>query len=359
MPKRRPWHKAAMHYIRRGHLYFGLFLLPWVILYGITAFLFNHPGAFSDAPAATFSSADLTGTPMASIPSSRELAAIVVAALQKRAPEGTTYTLLEPEKAKYNREFAFANVKVEGQELNILMDMTGAGGTIRSRPTAAPKQTPERAPFAVGNRPNGGPGGGRGGRQGNGGPGGRGGAGERGGGSRGERGGGERGGSRSEDALTLDDPLHERVKAAVPVVLEKHGFSAGEITVTSVPDLVFFMSDGQKNWTVNYNALNGSVSGQAADAATESEQLSVRRFLTRLHTTHGYPGETNAKWFWAVIVDAMAFIMVFWGLSGVLMWWQIKAARWLGALILCTSVIAATLAGLGMHELLQTAGGGR
>lgn len=33
--------------IRRIHLYSGLFLLPWVLLYGMTAFLFNHPNALS------------------------------------------------------------------------------------------------------------------------------------------------------------------------------------------------------------------------------------------------------------------------------------------------------------------------
>ncbi len=33
--------------IRRIHLYSGLFLVPWVLLYGVTAFLFNHPDALS------------------------------------------------------------------------------------------------------------------------------------------------------------------------------------------------------------------------------------------------------------------------------------------------------------------------
>ena len=31
--RRRPLHKRAVHVIRRGHLYCGLFLLPWVLLY--------------------------------------------------------------------------------------------------------------------------------------------------------------------------------------------------------------------------------------------------------------------------------------------------------------------------------------
>ena len=37
-----------MRLVRRVHLYSGLFLVPLVLLYGVTAFLFNHPAAFSE-----------------------------------------------------------------------------------------------------------------------------------------------------------------------------------------------------------------------------------------------------------------------------------------------------------------------
>ena len=30
-----PRRKRALHWIRRGHLYFGLFLFPWALLYGV------------------------------------------------------------------------------------------------------------------------------------------------------------------------------------------------------------------------------------------------------------------------------------------------------------------------------------
>jgi hypothetical protein len=306
-------------------------MLPWVILYGVTAFLFNHPTAFSDAPSAAFSRAELAGTPMAAPPGPHELAPQVVAALQKRAPAGTTYALVEPERAKFTRDFAFATVKADGQDLNLLFHVNGGGGTVRSRTAAAPKPPAARAPFAVGGRP-GGPGGSA------------------------PRGGRGAVSPRSDDGLILDDPLHERVKASVPAVLERTGFPLGDVTVTSVPDLAFRMSDGEKVWNVTYNPQTGGVSGQPADAAPEPDPLSTRRFLLRLHLAHGYPGEVNAKWVWAVVVDAMAFIMVFWGASGLLMWWQIKATRRLGAVLVVVSAVAATVVGLGMHELLAAAG---
>ncbi|HVJ88034.1 MAG TPA: hypothetical protein VM452_20385, partial [Caulifigura sp.] len=45
----RHWNRM-MRVVRRVHLYSGLFLFPWVMLYGVTALLFNHPGAMPDVP---------------------------------------------------------------------------------------------------------------------------------------------------------------------------------------------------------------------------------------------------------------------------------------------------------------------
>lgn len=333
--KRRPLRKRVMHAVRRAHLYFGLFLLPWAVLYGVTGFLFNHPTAFADAPSVTFGAGELAGTPMGTPAKPSEVAEQVVKALNERAPGDHKYELVEPEKAKYTRDFAFATVKTEGQEVSLLFDVNRPGGTVRSKAAAPPPKEVEKAPFAV-----------TGGKAAGGNP--------KGGGMRAERGGakGEPTHNHAATGLQLADPLHERVKASVPTVLERTGFPAGDVTVTSVPDLSFRMSDGAKVWAVTYNAQTGAVGGAPLEAAAPPEELSTRRFLTRLHLAHGFPGDTNAKWFWAVIVDAMAFVMVFWGVSGVFMWWQIKATRLLGFLVLLLSACAATALGFGMHDLL-------
>ena len=101
------------------------------------------------------------------------------------------------------------------------------------------------------------------------------------------------------------------------------------------------MSDGAKTWVVTYNSQTGSVNGKPADDPEPVEEFSTRRFLTRLHLAHGYPGSPDTRWFWAVLVDAMSFVLVFWGASGIFMWWQIKATRKLGLLILLLSLVAA------------------
>jgi hypothetical protein len=327
-PTRRPLGKAVMMWVRRGHLYFGLFLFPWAVLYGVTAFLFNHPTAFSEQPTTSFGKEALAGTPLESPPSPDAVAEQVVAKLNETQKPEVPYTLGGP--ARFGgREFAVASVKADGQTVSVFLDLKAGGGTVRSTPTRERKE-PEKAPFAVGSS---GPPVGRGGR----GPGGP--------------PGGGRGGLPRGEGVRLDDPLGERVKASVPTVLDRTGFPAGEVTVTSVPDVVFPVEAGGRTWTATYSPLTGGVSGTPADAKPETE-LGWRRFLLRLHTAHGYPGEANGRWFWALVVDAMAFTMCFWGLSGLVMWWQIKATRKAGAVVLALSAVAATSLGFAMHAAM-------
>lgn len=342
-----------MQFIRRSHLYLGLFLLPWVILYGVTAFLFNHPAAFSDqAPAVEFGKEALAGTPLAAPPKPADEAARVVEAINARSKDGAQYTLVEPESAKYARPFATVSARDGDREVTASLNVLGLGGSARVRTTPPPAET---APFAVGGRVGIAPGG----RGGPGGP--RGGGREPGGREGGDREGGREGGGRmgggrgGMEMLRVADSLHDRVKAAAPVALKQAGLAPGDVTVTSVPDLTFKISDGRKVWLASFNALAGSVSGRPADASAGGPELSARRFLTRLHTTHGYSDGVDYRWAWALIVDAMGFVMVFWGVSGLLMWWQLKATRRLGAVVVVLSIAAATWLGLGMHEMFTGA----
>lgn len=324
-PQRKPLRKRLLMWVRRGHLYFGLFLFPWAVLYGVTAFLFNHPTAFSDQPTATFSQGDLSGTPLETPCDPQAMADDVLAQLNALQKPTTPYHMAGP--AKFGgRDFAFATVKADGQTINILIDVKNGGGTVRSTPIRE-RQEPEKAPFATGRRIPTGP------RSGRSDP--------------------PRDDGRSE-GIQLAQPLHERIKASIPTILERTGFpTTGEITVTSVPDVVFPVTVDHRTWTASYNAMTGSVSGTTAETKPETE-LSVRRFLLRLHTAHGYPNELNGRWFWAIIVDVMAFTMCFWGLSGLLMWWQIKATRQLGFALLSISALAATALGIIMHTAMTS-----
>jgi hypothetical protein len=329
---RRSLVKALMMWVRRGHLYLGLFLFPWAILYGVTAFLFNHPTAFSDQPMKNFGKDALVGTSLETLPSPQTIAEQVVAKLNAAQQPETPYLLAGP--AKFGgREFAFASVKAQEQTVSLLLDLNNGGGIIRVVATRERKEV-EKAPFATGGSNS------SGGRPGRGpavAPG-------KGGAGRGES-------SSAGGAVRLDFSLAEQIKSAVPTILERSGFPTGEVTVTSLPDVVFPVEASGKTWTATYNPLTGAVSGTLASTGRESE-LTWRRFLLRLHLAHGYPGEINGRWFWALAVDAMAFTMCFWGLSGLVMWWQIKATRLPGAVVLVLSAAAATALGLAMHTAM-------
>jgi hypothetical protein len=271
----------------------------------------------------TFGHEVYAGTELEHIPSPTQQAEQVVAKLNALQQPARPYRLAGD--AKYTRDFAFATAKGDGTTINVLIDLKSGGGTIRTTRVVV-RQEPEQAPFATAAKnpsvmppdrtqpttPDTG---------------------------------------RGADAVHLDTPLHECVKNAVPTILDRSGVSGANITVTSVPEITFPIEAEGRLWSATYNAMTGAVKGTdpAAQAPTE---LSWRRFLLRLHTAHGYPGETNSRWFWAIIVDAMAFTMCFWGLTGLIMWWQIKATRVAGAVVLVLSGVAATALGFAMHSAM-------
>jgi hypothetical protein len=315
----RPLNRRLMHLIRRGHLYLGLFLFPWAVLYGVTAFLFNHPTAFSDQPTKSFSSNSLVGTPLEKRLSPNEQADQLVAKLNEEKKPITPFERVS--EAKYNRDFAFATIKAEGQTVSVLIDLKHGHGTVRSAPDK-PKVEVRQAPFVQSSPTS----------------------------SKRE--------SRSvapasPERYFINYPIRENIEASIPKILEEQRFPSGPVTVTSVPDVVFGLFAEGETWQASYNPLTGQLSATIT-SETSKPELSARRFLTRLHLLHGYPSETNARWFWAIIVDLMAFVMLFWGFSGLLMWWQIKATRRIGFVVLLTSAISAAALGVALYQSLTS-----
>jgi len=66
-------------------------------------------------------------------------------------------------------------------------------------------------------------------------------------------------------------------------------------------------------------------------------------FLERFHRRRGYATGYTLDTVWALSVDLVIVVMVFWALSGLWMWWEMKAARALGAV--------AVLGGAGLFAL--------
>ncbi len=307
------WISNAIQVARTTHLYAGLLLIPWVFLYGITGFLFNHPSWFSGQLHRDFGVSELAGTSLDGLPTAPEMARDVVAQFNERF--AARYELIQPERAALGRGGLNAAVELPDKTVyQLTIHANGSGGTIRpSRGGRAPGPGGypgvEAPPFAV-------PGG-----------------------------------------LLIRDSPFARMNQGLPSLLEHLDLTAANVLSVQMTPLTFFMKDGRQMWEVHYTAESGAVTGRPVNplTPTAAQAPSVRSFLTNLHKSHGYPAdETNVRSVWAVLVDIMSAIMLMWGATGLWMWWQIKKTRRLGGICLGISIAAATWIGIGMHGLMLT-----
>lgn len=317
----RPLTRRVLQLVRRGHLYLGLFLLPWALLYGVTGFLFNHPAAFSDSPIVYFDSQDLVGTELEKPPPLDEFAESLIDLLNVYNKTGAEWTVGEAPVRYSGRDTFVATVDSGARSFTFVLDPRTQSGFIRDDTTT--RSTGADAPFATSvlteqdesNRP------------------------------------GNEAAPATLGGLGDLESIVECIGRSASIVLERKGLPGGVATVTRAPDINFPVMVADGEWTASYNPVSRQVSGVRGEPAAE---LSWRRFLLRMHLSHRYPNTWNTKWLWALGVDAIALTLCFWGLSGLLMWWQIKATRRAGAAVLVVSLIAAIFLGLNMYNALTT-----
>lgn len=286
-------YNAGMKLVRRAHMYVGLFLVPFVLLYGLTAFLFNHPDWFSDRSVRLITTQDAAGTSLGSFPNASELSAQVIQAInQGRASRVSLSTAQAP---AYSRDLALTAKGAETEQV-IFLELEARTGSVRSAPAPKPVSQPAWARASV----------------------------------------------------PLDSPPAEVARTAVAAILKKWGRGPDEVKVRTPPELIFAVeSDDGTTWRATYNLQT-----EALTVRPWGPDLSTRRFLTAMHLACRYPSQINVQWCWAAIVDLMAVAMVFWGFSGLFMWWQMKSLRRLGAIVLAASLIGSILVAIGMHGLI-------
>lgn len=371
-PRGRSWFQPVMMFIRRSHLYLGLLLTPWALLYGVTGYLFNHPSHFSDGRSTSFGREAFQGTMWVPLPSAADAAQQVVMELNQRFSD-VELSLLSDEPPRYEGDFFVASAECEDRTVSVMLHRSGSGGSLREMPRPQARPEPAAAPFSVTPRDMPAGPGARGGRR---------------GGPRGERSGGlggremvgrEMGGSGAERSAgweaaegaaaaqprDREDPRRQPIRIAAgldqvvaPVLkpLAAH-FQLEQakpgLQLTSTPQLAFRAEGNGVAWDVRYEAASGAVTAERVDDTVAARPFSVRRMLTQLHSAHGYPFEIGPRWYWAVVVDLMSIVMVFWGVSGVVMWWQLRRLRWPGAAAMVVSLLAAGVLFTGMVQLLR------
>jgi hypothetical protein len=281
--------------IRRIHLYSGLFLVPWVLMYGVTGAMFNHLGLFPRIQIQPVDAATATASGMNEFPEAQSLAAQITEAIQKEAGSAKIQ-LPENPQAEFTNEISF-EVKNNGLQHVVYIDPVTHESWVGTMPknnedpqallpsirniklTPDPQETAHRAAAKL-----------------------------------------------LEQAGLLND------KDPKPFGWTKLNFLA---TVDGEPArITYVLNDGH----IDINRFTGD------------DGMPLRHFLLRMHTSHGQSPTWNGRSFWSLAVDTMAIAMVFWGISGIIMWWQIKRTRWIGAIIIGLSIVTATVMVMGLSD---------
>lgn len=299
-PAGRPLRKRVAQFLRRAHLYVGLFMIPWVLVYAVTGFLLNHHTVWADREVRSVTTVDVRGTGLDALPSAVDLATDVTAALNAR-PGGAGLRLTDPTAARFDFDTFPIEAKADGREVRVNLDAVTRTGHVSLKAPGGPPPSPFDAPEGV------------------------------------------FGGTKLED----------RLKAGAPPLFRNLGVAADQPAVPWLPELVFRAADADgREWVVRYDPKSGAVKGRAA--ADADPERGFKRFLYTLHFTHGYPESVRLRWVWAVFVDLTVVALVFWCLTGLVMWWQIKAVRRAGVVVLVSSVLTAAVLGVALRGALSS-----
>ncbi|MEL7499768.1 MAG: PepSY domain-containing protein [Planctomycetota bacterium] len=309
-------------WIRRIHLFSGLFMLPWVLLYGFSALLFNHPTYFTDSKT-TVQSFQLKPSAIEKMPSATEMAELSIASAGAEL-DGATIEIAKNANAVFTRQSS-GSVEGKDKDTTVVLDMNSGSGYLRFRSKDSP---PEKAKSSDDEQPT------------------------------------------LEQGIDVDFEMNskESFQASIASLFAEHDLDESKFRPRGLPAVEFdAVVDGKpvrlrltnRDSRRRRGSSDDSKKGDKEEAPTfrgklslvgaNPRDMSVRSFLLRLHTAHGYPVQNNSRWFWAIAVDLMFASMCFWGISGVVMWWQIKRTRKIGFILLAASGIVATWLAIGMH----------
>ncbi|MEP3482559.1 MAG: hypothetical protein ABJZ55_25175 [Fuerstiella sp.] len=299
------WNRS-MKLIRRIHLYSGIFMFPFVLLYGFTGWFFNHPRYFTGDTVTSFVAADVGDDGLSSLTSPDDVAKQVVDKLNQQSvkKDGPEILLNDDRPAKLTGYFSFS-AKNEDVSHQITIDPISGSGEVRTTvEDAAAKDDEAETVNPL---------------------------------------------KDFGEAKITENPFDE-AKAQVPNLLEKLNLESAEVSASRRSPSLFFSAtvDGVPT-VVNYSLASGGVNARREADVPEME---LKSFLLRMHLSRTYTPQYSWKWLWALQVDLMFVSMVFWGCSGLLMWWQIKRTRILGAGFLVASLLGAAFLAIGMHDTL-------
>jgi hypothetical protein len=301
----------ALRVVRRAHMFAGLLLYPWILFYGLSGILFNHPNVGEKLtarplpPPVLAARAGLHPWPPAAV------AGDVVAALN--LAEGAGAYRLDPGfAARFTGPVVLKAPAAEGQHF-VLLDLARGGGVLATRYARPAGPTPT---FAA--RP-----------------------------------------------LGLPRYSLAALEGQLGGLLGAYGLSSPQPLRADprlLPQLELRLIDREGvRWNATYAVGDGRLTGRRTD---QWPGVGVSQLSAMLHTTHHYTRELGSRWFWALFQDLLGVLMVFWAGTGLLMWWQMKATRLAGiasvvaALGVAAAVFYGTTRDITFGRVAQTLGPG-
>lgn len=282
--------------LRRLHLYTGLLLAPWAIFFGVSALLFNHPEVGETPKVRRLSTDELA--PLTGFEALDPDASAEVVAATMPGPGGP-YTVDESFRARFDGFARLVAPRADGGEYTAIVDLERGRIDLRSPLPRASSPAVEPAPFAGPMSDTAGP--------------------------------------RMADIATSLAPLGE--------ALELDTQAPFEVARRGAPSLEFRAIDAAGvSWNVVYDLGSGELTGRPARGPSG---YGLKRVLGGLHKTHHYPDYGGARFVWVLLADLTAVVLIFWALSGLLMWTQLKRHRRIGAILVAASLGAAAVVFVG------------
>ncbi|MEM9703800.1 MAG: hypothetical protein AAF907_15280, partial [Planctomycetota bacterium] len=249
---------STLKLIRRVHLFSGIVMFPFVLLYGLTGWWFNHPRHLTGDEVRTFAAAGLETSEaqgLATLPTAEEAADAIVEELNIQAflVGGPQIERTAAKRPTYTRYMVLTAEAEDGTSHTVTVDPRSGDGEIRTR---LPEKE-EEAETVVDDEPA-----------------------------------YPLAGVSSIELTDGADPL-KKAQEALPAALEELGLEADAESVSAgrrTPQLVFSATADGEPITVFYTLGRGSVAAvpDGPSGPIGGEKLEdQKRFLQRLHLTRG------------------------------------------------------------------------
>lgn len=284
--------KGKLHRLnRRIHLYTGLFMIPFIFVFGLSGITFNHSSFLSSERSVDYFTLNENESLEKHFPNLDKLAAELLDSL-------ATKSLIDASQisqVKYNNTVILRSLNEEA-DYRIQMDIPTHNVQIMTLPDFAVN------PALV---------------------------------SRGTL----------ETSYKLND---NELLEHMDNVLKNRGFNPGKSRVQRIPNLAMEIESENKQYRVLYNLRNGNYRIDDLN----KRKFRLNNLVGNLHELHGYPlSGFSLKWLWVFCADVLAGLMMIWAITGLIMWLKMKRQFVIGLIILSVSLILFTAILINQYDL--------